>query len=148
MCHLLQSSTNFFSANVIQLHIQEYVNIEEDEDFSQWESHQALPLLQRDIGDLDPTKVKLVSTISSAFPHEFDLLVSSLTSPFFMPSSFLPHSPELIEGLGDRSVIYIYIYTTAYTASTSYMTAMMYLILVQTTTQSTIKALVTELFEG
>nr|TKW10860.1 hypothetical protein SEVIR_6G195700v2 [Setaria viridis] len=36
-----------------------YVNIEEDEDFSQWESHQALVVLQRDIEDLDPTKVKL-----------------------------------------------------------------------------------------
>uniref|UniRef100_K3XPW6 Ubiquitin-like protease family profile domain-containing protein n=1 Tax=Setaria italica TaxID=4555 RepID=K3XPW6_SETIT len=31
----------------------------EDENFSQWESHQARAVLQRDIGDLDPTKVKL-----------------------------------------------------------------------------------------
>nr|TKW32268.1 hypothetical protein SEVIR_2G157600v2 [Setaria viridis] len=37
----------------------EYVNIEEDEDFSQWESYQALAVLQRDIGDLNTTKVKL-----------------------------------------------------------------------------------------
>ncbi|RCV18523.1 hypothetical protein SETIT_3G307500v2 [Setaria italica] len=37
----------------------EYVNIEEDEEFSQWKSHQALAVLQRDIGDLDATKVKL-----------------------------------------------------------------------------------------
>ncbi|RLN17154.1 hypothetical protein C2845_PM02G17990 [Panicum miliaceum] len=36
-----------------------YINIEEDEDFSQWESPQALAVLQRDIGDVDPTKVKL-----------------------------------------------------------------------------------------
>ncbi|RCV20733.1 hypothetical protein SETIT_4G080800v2 [Setaria italica] len=51
----------------------EYVNIEEDEEFSQWESHQALAVLQRDIGDLDATKVKL-------FPH-FILPLSCLV-PF------------------------------------------------------------------
>ncbi|RLM74816.1 hypothetical protein C2845_PM15G09120 [Panicum miliaceum] len=37
----------------------EYVNIEEDEDISQWEAHEAIPILQRDIEDVDPTKVKL-----------------------------------------------------------------------------------------
>ncbi|XP_039828910.1 uncharacterized protein LOC120690347 isoform X3 [Panicum virgatum] len=38
---------------------QEYVNIEEDEDFSQWDSPPALAILQRDIMHVDPTKVKL-----------------------------------------------------------------------------------------
>ncbi|XP_025794955.1 uncharacterized protein LOC112875348 isoform X3 [Panicum hallii] len=37
----------------------EYVNIEEDEDISHWESPQALAILQRDIEDVDPNKVKL-----------------------------------------------------------------------------------------
>jgi len=39
--------------------IGEYVNIEEDEDFSQWDSPPALAILQRDIEHVDPTKVKL-----------------------------------------------------------------------------------------
>ncbi|RLM54265.1 hypothetical protein C2845_PM10G10430 [Panicum miliaceum] len=45
----------------------EYINIEEDEDFSQWESPQALAILQRDIGDVDPTKVKLSHDNDSRF---------------------------------------------------------------------------------
>jgi hypothetical protein len=71
-----------------QLYIQEYINIEEDEDFSQWEPHQALAVLQRDIGDIDPTKVKLVSSIFSRLPHDLKLIVSSLTLPLVMNSSF------------------------------------------------------------
>ncbi|KAG2611823.1 hypothetical protein PVAP13_4KG212235 [Panicum virgatum] len=39
--------------------IGEYVNIEKDEDFSQWDSPPALAILQRDIEHVDPTKVKL-----------------------------------------------------------------------------------------
>ncbi|XP_039777861.1 uncharacterized protein LOC120645161 isoform X1 [Panicum virgatum] len=43
----------------LSLEIGEYVNIEEDEDFSQWDSPPALAILQRDIEHVDPTKVKL-----------------------------------------------------------------------------------------
>jgi hypothetical protein len=59
---LVSNSTAFFTCSyAIQWHIQEYVNIEEDEDISHWESPQALAILQRDIEDVDPNKVKLVS---------------------------------------------------------------------------------------
>ncbi|XP_039792113.1 uncharacterized protein LOC120672288 [Panicum virgatum] len=40
-------------------HMQDYVNIEEGEGISQWESPQALAILQRDIEHVDPNKVKL-----------------------------------------------------------------------------------------
>jgi len=56
--------------------LQEYVNIEEDEDFSQWDSPPALAILQRDIEHVDPTKVKLVST--SKQPHMIVITFSYL----------------------------------------------------------------------
>lgn len=47
---------------MLQLSFQEYVNIEDDDEYSQWESHNALQILESDIGVIDPTNVKLVST--------------------------------------------------------------------------------------
>ncbi|KAG2650539.1 hypothetical protein PVAP13_1NG457219, partial [Panicum virgatum] len=43
----------------LSLELGDYVNIEEGEGISQWESPQALAILQRDIEHVDPNKVKL-----------------------------------------------------------------------------------------
>jgi hypothetical protein len=44
------------------LHIQEYVSTEDDDEYySEWQAGPALSVLHHDIGDIDPTKVKLVS---------------------------------------------------------------------------------------
>jgi len=86
--------------------MQDYVNIEEGERISQWESPQALAILQRDIEHVDPNKVKLVSAHVNLMNLSFKFV--SLKTFFFMSSSFCRLWRRV---------------TTAYTASTSYMTA-------------------------
>lgn len=55
-------ANNIYTLTSFHMFTQEYVNIEDNDEFSQWESHHALTVLEHDIKDVDPTKVKLVSS--------------------------------------------------------------------------------------
>ena len=72
--------------------MQDYVNIEEGEGISQWESPQALAILQCDIEHVDPNKVKLVSAHVNLMNLSFKFV--SLKTFFFHVQFLLPVMEE------------------------------------------------------
>ncbi|CAL4955067.1 unnamed protein product [Urochloa decumbens] len=82
----------------------EYVNIEEDPDISQWESSAALAILQRDIGDLDPTKVKLFLLPVMEEEHYSVYCINFIHDRIDVLDSSEEHHTVCHQVLGDRII--------------------------------------------
>ncbi|CAN6373403.1 unnamed protein product [Urochloa humidicola] len=82
----------------------EYVNIEEDPDISQWESPAALAVLQRDIGDLDPTKVKLFLLPVMEEEHYSVYCINFIHDRIDVLDSSAEHHTIYHQVLGDRII--------------------------------------------
>ncbi|CAL5059090.1 unnamed protein product [Urochloa decumbens] len=82
----------------------EYVNIEEDPDISQWESPAALAVLQRDIGDLDPTKVKLFLLPLMEEEHYSVYCINFIHDRIDVLDSSAEHHTVYHQVLGDRII--------------------------------------------
>ncbi|CAN6220964.1 unnamed protein product [Urochloa humidicola] len=82
----------------------EYVNIEEDPDISQWESPAALAVLQRDIGDLDPTKVKLFLLLVMEEEHYSVYCINFIHDRIDVLDSSAEHHTVYHQVLGDRII--------------------------------------------
>ncbi|CAL4988272.1 unnamed protein product [Urochloa decumbens] len=82
----------------------EYVNIEEDTDISQWESPAALAVLQRDIGDLDPTKVKLFLLPVMEEEHYSVYCINFIHDRIDVLDSSAEHHTVYHQVLGDRII--------------------------------------------
>ncbi|CAM0150350.1 unnamed protein product [Urochloa decumbens] len=77
---------------------------EEDPDISQWESPAALAVLQRDIGDLDPTKVKLFLLPVMEEEHYSVYCINFIHDRIDVLDSSAEHHTVYHQVLGDRII--------------------------------------------